>query len=317
MIKIFIAGHRGMVGSAIYRKLKSLGNILILTKERSDLDLLDQLAVNRFLSKEVPDLVYMAGAKVGGILANSRYPAQFIYENLTIQSNIIHGSYLAGVKQLLFLGSSCVYPKGINRPIKEEDLLAGKIEPTNEPYAIAKIAGAKLCESYNREYGLDYRSVMPTNLYGCNDSYHAQNSHVIPALILRFHEAKYKKAKSVTVWGSGNPCREFLFVDDFAEACIFIMNLERDVYWKLCKSIGGYINVGFGSEISIRELANKIKNVVGYEGEIKFDNSYPDGVNTKILNSSIIQSLGWTPKTNFETGLQITYKDFLSSRIAI
>lgn len=315
MKKIFIAGHGGMVGSAIYRKLKSLGNNLILTQEREKLDLLDQLAVNRFLTKEQPDLVYMAGAKVGGILANSRYPAQFIYENLTIQSNIIHGSYLAGVKQLLFLGSGCAYPKGITHPIKEEDLLTGRVETTNEPYAIAKIAGVKLCESYNKEYGLDYRSVMPTNLYGRNDSYHSKNSHVIPALILRFHEAKNIKAKSVTVWGSGYPCREFLFVDDFAEACIFIMNLKTDTYWQLCKPIGGYLNVGFGTEISIKDLAYKIKQIVGFEGDIEFDKTNPDGVATKILDSNRIRDIGWTPKTDLESGLQLTYKDFLDSLI--
>ena len=312
-MKIFIAGHNGMVGSAILRKLKSLGHHLLITQDRGALDLLDQQAVNRFLMKEKPDLVYMAGAKVGGILANSCYPAQFIYENLTIQSNIIHGSYLAGVEQLLFLGSSCVYPKGINRPIREEDLLTGRIEPTNEPYAIAKIAGIKLCESYNREYGLDYRAIMPTNLYGINDSYHLNNSHVIPSLILRFHQARQNKEKNLVVWGSGKACREFLFIEDFAEACILIMNLKADLYWQLCKSIGGYLNVGFGSEISIKDLAYKIKDVVGYKGEIEFDKSRPDGVSTKLLDSCLIRGLGWTPKTNLEIGLQITYKDFLSS----
>jgi len=313
MKKIFIAGHNGMVGSAILRKLNCLNRDFLLTRERSELDLLNQSAVNDFLLKERPDIVYMAGAKVGGILANSKYPAKFIYENLTVQSNLIHASYLAGVERLLFLGSSCIYPNNIENPIKEEDLMTGKLEWTNEPYAIAKIAGIKTCSSYNREYGLDYRSIMPTNLYGLNDNYDPADSHVIPALIQRIHYAKKANAESVTIWGSGKPRREFLFADDLADAAIFIMGLEKNIFDESTKFTNGYLNVGYGSDITIEELTYKVIKTIGYKGKIIFDRSKPDGTKKKLLDSKRIKNLGWEPKTELDQGLHSTYKDFLSS----
>jgi GDP-L-fucose synthase len=309
--KIYVAGHRGMVGSAICRALDSAGQKNIITRDRQQLDLKNQSAVSQFFNEVKPDMVYLAAAKVGGIHANSTQPASFIYENLMIELNIIHAAHQAGVKSLLFLGSSCIYPKLASQPMTEEALLSGFLEPTNEPYAIAKIAGIKLCESYNRQYGLDYRSIMPTNLYGLNDNYDPHGSHVIPALISRFHEAKVAGATSVNVWGSGEPRREFLFSEDLAEASIFVMSLSVDTYRSVTKPMLSHLNVGSGTDISILELAKLIKKVVGYKGEILFDTTKPDGPSKKLMNSSKLNDLGWKPSINLEKGLAITYKDFL------
>lgn len=315
--KIFVAGHRGMVGSAILRKLKSVGgNHRFITRTRSELDLTNQDEVKKFFQKEKPDQVYIAAAKVGGIHANNSYPAEFIYSNLMVEANLIHHSYEAGVKKLIFLGSSCIYPRESNQPMREDALLTGLLEPTNEPYAIAKIAGIKLCESYNRQYGnshgLDYRSLMPTNLYGQGDNYHSENGHVIPALIRRFHEAKLMQLPDVSVWGSGRPRREFLFVDDLAAASLHVMNLDSFSYQKVTNSMNSHINVGYGEDITIRELAFKIAGVVGYHGNIIFDSSKPDGSPQKLMDCSRIKSLGWRPKINLDYGLHFTYRDFLA-----
>ncbi len=311
--RIFIAGHKGMVGSALVRLLKKK-NVEIITIERQELNLLNQKDVQNFFNKQRIDQVYLSAAKVGGIYANNIYPAEFIYENLTIQTNIIHSAFLNGVKKLLFLGSSCIYPKNAKQPMKEEVLLTGKLEPTNEPYAIAKIAGINMCESYNRQYGktngIDFRSVMPTNLYGIGDNYHADNSHVIPGLINRFHLAKFNKSPSVSIWGSGKPKREFLFVDDMANACIHIMNLKRDKY-NFCIKPSSHINIGSGEEITIKELALNIKSVVGFKGKIKFDLSKPDGNPRKLIDSQRLTSLGWYPKVSLKEGLKKTYDDYL------
>lgn len=313
--KVFVAGHRGMVGSAIVRRLKSLGHLNIITRKHSDLDLTNQNATRAFFQTEKPDQVYIAAAKVGGIFANNSFPAEFIYSNIMVQANIIHHAYEAGVKKLIFLGSSCIYPRAVNQPMQEEALLTGVLEPTNEPYAIAKIAGIKLCESYNRQYGeshgIDYRSVMPTNLYGPGDNYHPENSHVIPALIRRFHEAKLKRLPSVTVWGSGSPKREFLYVDDMAAATVYVMNLEFHVYKNQIQPMNSHINVGFGEDITIRELAHKIAKVVGYHGGVSFDSSKLDGSPQKLMDSSKIKKLGWAPKVNLDLGLNMAYQDFL------
>lgn len=313
--KIYIAGHRGMVGSAILRQLSILGFNHIITRSRSELDLCNQQAVANFFETEKPDEVYLAAAKVGGIYANNNYPAEFIYENLMIEANVIHQAFRAGVKKLLFLGSSCIYPKMASQPMSEEVLLTGKLEPTNEPYAIAKIAGIKLCESYNRQYGnshnIDYRSVMPTNLYGPGDNYHSENSHVIPALIRRFHEAKEGNSPVVVVWGTGAPMREFLYVDDMASASIFVMNLDKKIYTQLTEPMQGHINVGFGSDVSIKELAQIIGSVVGYQGKIIFDTSKPDGTPRKLMNSHRLESMGWKAKVNLMDGLNVAYADFL------
>lgn len=309
--KIYVAGHQGMVGSAIVKTLKNKGYKNIVGHSHKELDLTNQLAVNQFFHDEKPDQVYLAAAKVGGIYANNTYPADFIYINLMIESNVIHSAYKYGVKKLLFLGSSCIYPKLSVQPIKEESLLSGHLETTNEPYAIAKIAGIKLCESYNRQYNLDYRSVMPTNLYGLGDNYHSENAHVIPALIRRFHEAKIKKLAFVDIWGSGKPRREFLYVDDMAEASIFVMELNKNIYDTHTKMMQSHLNVGFGSDISILELANIIKQVVGFEGGIKFNSEKPDGVPQKLMDSSLLNHLGWKPKIDLELGLKNTYRDFL------
>jgi GDP-L-fucose synthase len=315
--KIFIAGHRGMVGSAIMRQLIAQGHSAnnILTRSHSELDLTNQLAVQRFFETEKPEQVYLAAAKVGGIHANNTYPAEFIYQNLMIETNVIHAAFNHQVKKLLFLGSSCIYPKFAAQPMPETALLTGALEPTNEPYAIAKIAGIKLCESYNRQYGeshgIDYRSVMPSNLYGPGDNYHPENSHVIPALIRRFHEAKINHAPSVTLWGSGTPKREFLFVDDMAAACVHVMSLDKTVYNQHTQPMLSHINVGCGQDITIQQLAETIARVIGYKGTMIFDSSKPDGAPRKLMDSSRLNTLGWQAKISLEQGLQTAYEDFL------
>ncbi|MEC8147391.1 MAG: GDP-L-fucose synthase [Pseudomonadota bacterium] len=313
--KIYVAGHGGMVGSAIIRILRNQDQFRIITRTHAELDLTNQSSVEKFFNKEKPKQVYLAAAKVGGIHANNTYPADFIYQNLMIEANVIHSAFRNEVKKLLFLGSSCIYPKLATQPLQEEALLTGKLEPTNEPYAIAKITGIKLCESYNRQYGtsheIDYRSVMPTNLYGPGDNYHPNNSHVIPGLIRRFHEAKINGAKNVKVWGTGKPKREFLFVDDMALACVHIMNLEKKIYQKYTAPVCSHLNVGVGHDITICELANVIKEVVEYHGHIVFDDSQPDGTPRKLMDSSKINMLNWQPKTHLREGLKKAYKDFL------
>ncbi|NCG10923.1 MAG: NAD-dependent epimerase/dehydratase family protein [Alphaproteobacteria bacterium] len=312
--KIFVAGHRGMVGSAICRQLLKESNTTILSASRIELDLLSQGAVQDFLAKEKPDTVILAAAKVGGVHANNEYPAEFIFENLQIQNNIIHGSHLADVQSLLFLGSSCIYPKLADQPMAEDSLLTGKLEPTNEPYAIAKIAGIKMCESYNRQYNRDYRSIMPTNLYGPGDNFHPDNSHVLPALLLRFHEAKINGDNEVVVWGSGTPKREFLHVDDMAAASVFVMELSKEEYQNQTTPSQSHINVGSGSDLSIRELAEMITQVVGFEGQIEFDSSKPDGSPRKLINANLLKSLGWKQKVDLGEGLEQTYRWFLENQ---
>ncbi len=313
--KIYVAGHRGMVGSSIVRHLKRLGYNNILVRSHNELDLTDQLKVREFFLRENIECVYLAAAKVGGIYANNTYPAEFIYENIMIQTNIIHEAFTSGVKKILFLGSSCIYPKNANQPLKEDELLTGKLEPTNEPYAIAKIAGIKLCESYNRQYSkshhVDYRSAMPTNLYGPGDNYHPENSHVIPALINRFHQAKIDNKSTVNIWGTGNPKREFLYVDDMARASVHIMNLDKKIYNQYTESMCSHINVGKGEELTIKELAIIIKEVIGFKGQLNFDTNKPDGNNRKLMDSSRVNSIGWQPEVNLREGLIKTYEDFL------
>ncbi|MFM8312720.1 MAG: GDP-L-fucose synthase family protein [Deltaproteobacteria bacterium] len=311
--KIYVAGHQGMVGSSITRILKQNGYTNLVTRTRAELDLTQQQEVNRFFESEKPEQVYLAAAKVGGIYANNTYPAEFIYQNLMVQVNAIEAAYRNGVKKLLFLGSSCIYPRLASQPMKESSLLTGLLEPTNEPYAIAKIAGIKLCESYNRQYGVDFRSVMPTNLYGPGDNYHPENSHVIPALIRRFHEAKVNKSSKVVVWGTGNARREFLFVEDMAEASVYVMNLNSESYRNAVQPMQSHINVGFGTDITIRELAETIAKVVGFEGKIEFDSSKPDGAPRKFLDCSLLNRLGWSPKVQLEAGLKIAYANFVDS----
>ena len=310
--KIFVAGHKGMVGSSLVRLLKNK-EVEIITKNRAELDLLNQRDVQNFFKETKIDQVYLSAAKVGGIYANNTYPAEFIYQNLMIQNNVIHSAFMGGVKKLLFLGSSCIYPKNSNQPIKETELLSGKLEPTNEPYAIAKIAGIKMCESYNRQYsldyGIDYRCVMPTNLYGPGDNYHPENSHVIPGLIYRFHQAKIKNLDNVSVWGTGKPKREFLYVDDMADAAFYIMNLNKKTYEETINQ-ASHINIGSGEEITIKNLAEIIKKVTGYKGKINYDISKVDGSLKKIMNSNLLNSLGWKKKTNLEDGLTTTYMNF-------
>lgn len=312
--KIYVAGHRGMVGSAIVRHLESQGYTNIIGRTHEELDLTDQLAVANFFAKEKPTEVYLAAAKVGGIYANNTYPAEFIYDNLMVQNNVIHQAFLSGVKKLLFLGSSCIYPKMTEQPMQENALLTGKLEPTNEPYAIAKIAGIKMCESYNRQYGashsVDYRSVMPTNLYGPGDNYHPENSHVIPALIRRFHEAKLSNAPEVIIWGTGTPKREFLYVDDMAAASVFVMQLDKALYDQQTEPMLNYLNVGYGSDVTIAELAKAVGKAVGYEGKIAFDPSKPDGTPRKWMDSSKLNQLGWKPLIDLDAGLQQAYKSF-------
>jgi GDP-L-fucose synthase len=314
--KIFVAGHKGMVGSALARLLKDQ-DVEIITKDRTELDLLNQGSVQKFFEHEKIDQVYLAAAKVGGIHANNSYPADFIYENLMIQTNVIHSAFLNGVKKLLFLGSSCIYPKYANQPMKEEELLTGKLEPTNEPYAIAKIAGIKMCESYNRQYGkshgIDYRSIMPTNLYGPGDNYHPEKSHVIPGLIYRFHDAKINNLENVTIWGTGTPKREFLYVDDLAEASIRVMNLDKKIYDEQISSVSSHINIGSGKELTIKELGETIKEVIGFKGKIQFDCSKPDGSLRKMLDSERINKLGFKPKTDFKEGLVKTYQEYIKT----
>lgn len=313
--KIYVAGHRGMVGSAIVRNLEAKGYKNIIGRTHAQLDLTNQAAVQAFFAQEKPDQVYLAAAKVGGIHANNTFPAEFIYDNLMVQNNVIHQAFVSGVKKLLFLGSSCIYPKMAPQPMGEDALLMGKLEPTNEPYAIAKIAGIKMCESYNRQYGqshgVDYRSVMPTNLYGPGDNYHPENSHVIPALIRRFHEAKVSGALEVVIWGTGTPKREFLYVDDMAEASVFVMGLDKSVYDQNTSPMESHINVGYGSDVSIAELAKAVGDAVGYQGKISFDTSKPDGTPRKWMNSSRLNGLGWTPKIDLAKGLQQAYAEFL------
>jgi GDP-L-fucose synthase len=306
--KIFVAGHNGMVGSAIVRKLESLGFDNIVTRSHKELDLLSQQDVATFFQQEKPVYVVLAAAKVGGILANNEYPADFIYQNLMIQTNVIHQSYETNVKQLLFLGSSCIYPKHADQPINETALLTGELEPTNEPYAIAKIAGIKLCESYNRQYGTDFRSVMPTNLYGPNDNYDLQNSHVIPALIRKIHEAKVSGNKMVNVWGTGKAQREFLYVDDLADACIFLSGIEKDEYLHCVGT--SHVNVGAGKDITIKKLVDLLVEIIGYQGQVNWDESKPDGTPKKLLDVSRLAQLGWAASTRFDDGLMKTYLEY-------
>ncbi len=305
--KIYVAGHRGMVGSAIYRKLKELGFENIVVRTSKELDLRDQKAVKEFFETEKPEYVFLAAAKVGGIMANNVYRADFIYENLAIQNNVIHYSHENDVKKLMFLGSSCIYPKMAPQPLKEDYLLTGTLEPTNEPYAIAKIAGIKMVESYRMQYDDNYISVMPTNLYGINDNYHPENSHVLPALIRKFHEAKVNNSPTVNIWGSGKPLREFMFADDLADACVFLMENYNDLQ---------FVNIGVGEDISIRELAELIKEVVGFQGELEFDSSKPDGTPRKLMDVSKLTSLGWKAKTNLKEGIKLAYEDFLKKQEA-
>lgn len=311
---VFVAGHRGMVGSAIVRRLQSMGYRNILTAGKEELNLLDQAAVAAFFKAHAIDQVYLAAAKVGGIHANNEYPAEFIYQNLMMESNVIHSAHESGVQKLLFLGSSCIYPKHAEQPMQESALLTGTLEPTNEPYAIAKIAGIKLCESYNRQYGRDYRSVMPTNLYGINDNFHPENSHVIPALMRRFHEAVQSGAKEVVVWGSGKPMREFLHVDDMAAASIHVMNLPVEEYQKHTQPMLSHINVGTGVDCTIRELAETMAKVTDFTGTLTFDSSKPDGTPRKLLDVSRLKALGWQASISLEEGLRSTYEWFLKNQ---
>ena len=318
-MSIYIAGHQGMVGSAIMRELLRSGipANAIITRSHATLDLTQTSAVQKFFAETKPQEVYLAAARVGGIHANNTYPADFLYDNLMIAANVIHAAFVAGVRKLLFLGSSCIYPKFANQPMREDALLTGLLEPTNEPYAIAKITGIKLCESYNRQYQVDYRSVMPTNLYGIGDSYHPENAHVIPALIARFHHAKIQHSKTVMVWGDGSQRREFLYVDDLASACVHVMQLEQSDYAQHTAPMCSHINVGTGEDVSIAELSALIAEVVEYEGLIEFDVSKPSGAPRKLLDTRLIEQLGWQPSTNLKTGLAMAYQDFLNRKIKI
>ena len=310
MKKIFVAGHKGMVGSAICRQLQTQSNVEIITCTRNELDLCDQIAVHEFMRSEKPDEVILAAAKVGGIHANNTYPAEFIYQNLQIQNNVIHSAHMHDVQKLLFLGSSCIYPRAVEQPMREDALLTGVLEPTNEPYAIAKIAGIKMCESYNRQYGRDYRSVMPTNLYGPGDNYHPENSHVVPGLIRRFHDAKENNLDEVTVWGSGKPRREFLYVDDMAAGSLFIHNLEQEKYKTVTQSMLSHVNIGSGTDVSIRELAETIREIVGFKGILTFDSNKPDGAMRKLMDVSLVNKLSWHSTTTLRQGLLKTYEIF-------
>ena len=316
--KIYVAGHRGMVGSAIVRKLKSLGYNNILTRSHDELDLTNQTQVQKFSAAEKPDQVYLCAAKVGGVHANNTFPADFIYDNLMIESNVIHNAWKVGVKKLILLGSSCIYPKLPNQLIKENAMLSGQVEATNEPYAIAKIAGIKLCESYNRQYrkshGTDYRTVIPASLYGPGDNYHSENSHVIPALIRKIHDAKANQLPEVVVWGSGRPRREFVYIDDMSEAIIHVMNLDLAQYIEHTEDMMSHINIGFGNDVTIKELAKQLVKIVGYEGKIIYDLNKPDGVFRKLMDSSLIESLGWRATVSLEDGLTLTYNDYLKNK---
>ncbi len=309
--KIYLAGHRGMVGSAIAQQLNDSGYQNVIVRTHADLDLTDQAAVRDFMQQEKPDQVILAAAKVGGIHANNIYPAEFIYQNIMVEANIVHQAWAAGCQQLLFLGSSCIYPKLAPQPMQESALLTGVLEATNEPYAIAKIAGIKLCESYNRQYSTDYRSVMPTNLYGQNDNFHLENSHVIPAMIRKFHDAKNSASPTVTLWGTGKAMREFLHVDDMAAACLHVMELSKQRYQDSTEPMLSHLNVGTGEDVTIRELANTIQQVVDYQGEITWDTSKPDGTPRKLMDASKIKSLGWQPRITLVEGLANTYRWFL------
>lgn len=311
-MRVFVAGHRGMVGSAIARKLQARGDEVV-TRTRAELDLTNQAAVRDFFASEPVDAVILAAAKVGGIHANNTYPAEFIYENLMIEANVIHQAFAAGIKRLLFLGSSCIYPREVTQPMREDALLTGTLEPTNEPYAIAKIAGIKLCESYNRQYGMDYRSVMPTNLYGPGDNFHPENSHVMPALIRRFHEAVQSGASEVVCWGTGTPKREFLYVDDMAEASLFVFDLDKPAYEANTQPMLSHINVGFGEDVTIAELVNLIAGVTGFKGRIAFDTTKPDGTMRKLMDSERLLSLGWAPSVTLRRGLEETYSWYLNN----
>jgi len=309
--KIYIAGHRGLVGSAIVRQLKNRGFSNLLLRTHNELDLIKQTDVLSFFQKERPDYVILAAAKVGGIYANNSYPADFIYQNIMIEANVIHAAYKYNVRRLLFLGSTCIYPRAVRQPMCEDALLTNTLEPTNEPYALAKISGIKLCESYNRQYGTDFRSVMPTNLYGPNDNFHLENSHVIPALMRRFHEAKVNNDAEVVVWGSGNPMREFLYVDDMANASLFVLEASRSIYQSNTKPMLSHINVGTGRDVTIRELAKLMKKVTDFKGEIVFDKSKPDGAPRKLVDVSRLSNMGWTFNISLEEGLAKTYNWYL------
>lgn len=311
--KIYVAGHRGLVGAAIIRKLQQRGYQNIITRTHAELDLTHQESVKQFFQQQAIDYVVLAAAKVGGIVANNSYPADFIYENLMIESNVIHQAYQAGVKKMLSLGSSCIYPRDAEQPMQEKTLLSGYLEATNEPYAVAKIAGIKICESYNRQYETDYRSVMPTNLYGPGDNFHPENSHVIPALIRRIHEAKMANADSVTIWGTGRVKREFLHVDDMADACVYMMELDYADYEKNTQAMLSHINIGTGVDVTIAELAELIQRVVGFQGELKYDTTKPDGTPRKLLDVSRLTNLGWQAKINLEEGLKSTYNWYLEN----
>ncbi len=309
--KIYVAGHRGMVGSAIVRQLQAAGHDNIVVRTHAELDLTDQAAVRDFMRTEKPEQVILAAAKVGGIHANNVFPAEFIYQNLMMEANIVHQAWQAGCRELLFLGSSCIYPKFAEQPMQESALLSGVLEPTNEPYAIAKIAGIKLCESYNRQYDTDYRSVMPTNLYGDNDNFHLQNSHVIPAMIRKFHDAKIASAPTVTVWGTGKAMREFLYVDDMAAACLHVLNLSREDFARVTEPMLSHLNVGTGVDVTIRELAETVQKVVGFDGDIVWDSDKPDGTPRKLMDSGKLRALGWQPKVDLEQGLRLAYRWFV------
>jgi GDP-L-fucose synthase len=317
--KIYVAGHRGLVGSAIMRQLAAQGYDNIVTRTHAELDLTNQQAVKDFFQTEKPEYVFLAAAKVGGIHANNTYPAEFIHENLAIQTNVIHQSYVNGVKRLLFLGSSCIYPRDCPQPIKEEYLLTGELEPTNRPYALAKIAGIEMCWSYNRQYGTQYLAVMPTNLYGAGDNYHLENSHVIPALIRKFHEAKTNNQPTVTVWGTGTPKREFLYSDDMAEACLYVINLPEAQFKPMLATdrndgLPPLLNLGSGSDLTIAELASLVKEVVGFNGEITFDASKPDGTMRKLMDSGRLNQLGWSVNIKLPDGLKLAYQNYLKMR---
>lgn len=310
---IFVAGHRGMVGSAIVRRLKAIGYTNIITRSRKELNLLDQQAVHQFFEQNKIQQIYLAAAKVGGILANNTYPAEFIHDNLMIEANVIHEAHKANINKLLFLGSSCIYPRLAEQPIREDSLLTGQLESTNEPYAIAKIAGIKLCESYNRQFGRDYRSVMPTNLYGPHDNFHTENSHVVPALLRRFHEAVENKQEEVVIWGTGAPLREFMHVDDMASACVHVMELEESSYQRYTQPMLSHINIGTGKDCSIKELAKLIAKITGFTGKLVFDTSKPDGTPRKLLDVSRLEAMGWQSGIDLETGLNNAYQWFLEN----